>query len=545
MKSVKFLGTTLITLALIFSVVVSCNKDIEQSEKLTKLQPTDLDIDAETWLSVNNDATDVTVAKIITAAETSTPKIFDYPADEAAVQNINSTAYQAELASIKDLQKNLTAKQKKIISYWSGGGVLRWNQILRELVARFNLPPAPLPSGTYPLPDAENPFADPNFPFSNPAYAARAYSYVSNAQYEALKAAWHYMYLYNRPSPYVNDTGVKSLMPETELPAYPSHDAVLSGVTAEMLKLLFPAAVEEITLRAADQRNAALWSGRASSSDIAKGLALGKSVAALFTTRARGDRMGASVGTPAQWQALADTAIAHGEIPWISQETPKRPPMLPFFGLRKPGVSAGVKSWMMTDIDIVNSRPNAPPLTASGEMDDELEEVKHYTENLTRERLAIVHKWADGVGTYTPPGHWNDIAAEYIREANFSEVRAARAFALLNMTMHDAAVGCWDAKFFYFNPRPSQLDTSIKTATGLPNFPSFTSGHSTFSGAASTVLSYLFPEHTEYFMQEAGEAALSRLYGGIHYRSDVEIGLDHGYVIGDFTVSFALTDGAD
>jgi hypothetical protein len=93
--------------------------------------------------------------------------------------------------------------------------------------------------------------------------------------------------------------------------------------------------------------------------------------------------------------------------------------------------------------------------------------------------LAIVHKWADGGGTYTPPGHWNDIAAELIANARWSEVRMARAFALLNMAMHDAGVGCWETKYFYFNPRPSQLDRSIKVKTGLPNFPSFTSGHST------------------------------------------------------------------
>ena len=327
--------------------------------------------------------------------------------------------------------------------------------------------------------------------------------------------------------------------------ALPASLAVLSGVSVEMLKLLFPAAVEEITLRAADQRNAALWSGKASSSDIAAGLALGKSVAAQFITRARGDGMGAAVGNKAQWQALADTATKHGETPWISLEDPQRPPMLPFFGLRKAGVSNGVKAWRMTSQDIIDNRPTPPPSTSSAEMKAEVDEVKYYAENLTRERLAIVHKWADGAGTYTPPGHWNDIAAEYIRDANYSEVRAARAFALLNMTLHDAAVACWDTKFFYFNPRPSQMNHAIKTGTGIPNFPAFTSGHSTFSGSAATVLSYLFPDHEDYFQSEANEAAMSRLYGAIHYRTDVEVGLDQGKTVGGFTVSFALTDGAD
>jgi hypothetical protein len=544
MKTIKYYGMILVSTCLLTLVVVSCNKDIENLEVLTPLLPSDLDVDAETWLSVNNDATDVTLAKIVTAAETA-PKIFDPGTDIGAVQNVGSATYLAELQAIKDLQKNLTGDQRKIIEYWSCGGVLRWNQILRGLVARYNLPPAPKGDGTYPVPDAENPFGDPNFPFANPPYASRSYAYVSVAQYEALKAAWHYMYLYNRPSPFVTDSGIESLMPETGLPAYPSHDAVLSGVTAEMLKLLFPAAVEEITLHAANQRNAALWSGRATSTDISKGLALGKSVATLVTNRARNDRMGTAGGNKALWQALADTAVDHGEIPWISLETPKRPPMLPFFGLRKTGVSVGVKTWIMTDGDIIANRPVPPPPTASAEMQDEVAEVKWYSENLTRERLAIVHKWADGVNTHTPAGHWNDIMTEYVRDASWSEVRAARAYALLNITMQEAAIACWDTKFFYFNPRPSQMNPDIKTGTGVPNFPAFTSGHSTFSGSASVILSYLFPADADYFEAEATEASLSRLYGGIHYRADVEMGYDHGRVVGGFVVNFAETDGAD
>src|SRR5688572_17312961 len=545
MKTIKYFGKVLVSACLLTFVVASCNKDIENLEVLTPLQPASLDADAETWLSVNNDAFDVTLAKSITAAETA-PKIFDPANDKASVQNVNSDAYKAELAAIKDMQKNLTGSQKKIIEYWSCGGVLRWNQILRGLVAKYNLPPAPQADGSYPVPDAENPFGDPNFPFANPPYASRSYSYVSVAQYEALKAAWHYMYEYQRPSPYKTDSEIKSLMPETDLPAYPSYDAVLSGVTAEILKLLFPAAVEEITRKADEQRDAALWSGRATSSDIAKGLALGKSVASLFANRARNDRMGTAGGNKALWKGLEDAAVANGETPWISLETPKRPPMLPFFGLRKPGcTTCGVKTWIMTDDDIMNNRPVPPPSTSSGEMADEVAEVKWYSENLTRERLAIVHKWADGVNTHTPAGHWNDIMTEYVRDANWSEVRAARAYALLNITMHEAAVACWDTKFFYFNPRPSQLDRNIKTGTGVPNFPAFTSGHSTFSGSAAVILSYLFPQDTDYFEAEASEASMSRLYGGIHYRYDVEKGFDHGHVVGDFVVNFALSDGAD
>ena len=72
--------------------------------------------------------------------------------------------------------------------------------------------------------------------------------------------------------------------------------------------------------------------------------------------------------------------------------------------------------------------------------------------------MKIIHFWADGAGTYTPAGHWDAIAAEEFVKENYSEVRWARNFALLNMALMDAGIVCWDAKYFYFNPRPSQSE---------------------------------------------------------------------------------------
>ena len=111
--------------------------------------------------------------------------------------------------------------------------------------------------------------------------------------------------------------------------------------------------------------------------------------------------------------------------------------------------------------------------------------------------------------------------------------------------MMDAAICCWDAKFFYYTPRPSQVNPKIKTLTGLPNFPSYTSGHSTFSGAAATILSHLIPSKASYFNKYADEATVSRLYGAIHYRRDCEAGLVMGKAIGEKAISRALTDGAE
>jgi len=497
-------------------IAAGCDKSVGPFEVLPPLQPSSMEPTAGSWRMI-----------LLTG-----PSQIAVPAPTA----VASAAYIAELDAIKTSQANLTSSQRNAIAYWSGGGVMRWNQILRELVARYNLPPAPKDEGGYPVPDAENPFGDPAFPFANPVYAARAYSYVSAAQYDALKSAWYWKFQYNRLSPARNDNAINALLPVTDLPSYPSEEAVISGVTVEMLKSLFPAAVQEITLKAAEQRNAALWSGKATASDLAAGLALGKSVATVFLARAAGDGMRTAGGSPVLWKALADSATGRGEIAWLSQDIPARPPMLPLFGQ--------VRAWNLTPAEIVVERPPPPPATSSQQMKDETAEVRRTVDHLTNAQLAIAQKWNDGAGTYSPPGHWNDVALEYVRDAQFSEVRAARVFALLNMAMHDAAVGCWEAKFHYFNPRPSQMDPGIKTQIGLPNFPSYTSGHSTFSAAAASILSYLFPSGAESFAAMRDEAGISRLYGGIHYPSDIDAGKTHGGRIAGYTLTFARSDGA-
>ncbi|WP_431242174.1 phosphatase PAP2 family protein [Flavobacterium sp. P21] len=107
------------------------------------------------------------------------------------------------------------------------------------------------------------------------------------------------------------------------------------------------------------------------------------------------------------------------------------------------------------------------------------------------------------------------------------------------------AISCWDAKYVYFNPRPCQMDPSIKTTTGVPNFPAYVSGHSTFSVAASTVLSHFVPAKKTEYEAMALEASNSRMYGAIHYRSDCEKGLTLGKKVAGFALARAMADGAE
>ena len=509
-------------LLIIISIFIcSCNKDIVGvNQSFPLLNPSNNDAGAGSWKPI-----------LVSA--------FDAYAPSAELLETDATIKQ-QLNDVVDLQKNMTDEDKKNMEYWGTGAVLRWNEILRELVAKYNLPPVNNADGTYPIPSAANPLAYPYFPFANPPYAARAYAYVSAAQYDALVTAYFFKSKSKRSAAYVLDSRIKPLLADQGIKAYPSADGVIYGVTGAMMKLLFPGDIDYINAKIESHKKARLLSGLETLSDLDAGQALGDKVAQVFIQRAKTDRAGAAVGISNGvnlWKEFETNAVSKSETPWISQESPKRPPMLPYFGRVKPFLFDSLT--MVTTI-----RPLPPPSTNSDAFKKELAEVKYYSDHPTRERIRIVHFWADGVGTYTPPGHWNAVAAEEFVKMKWSEVRWARAFALLNMSEVDAAISCWDAKYTYYNPRPSQVDPAIKTMTGLPNFPSYISGHSTFSGAAAEILGYLVPASKEKFTAMAKEASLSRLYGAIHYRSDCEVGLVVGKKVGEYAVKKAMADGA-
>ena len=133
--------------------ILACNKTIvDRTTLYQSLAPVNIDINADLWKPV-----------LITD-----PGVFNMPAPDP----LTSPAYLNDLNEIKGSQSNLTNEQKSMIKYWSAGAVLRWNEILRELVAKHNLPPYQSIDGTYPAPSSANPFSYPQFPFSNPPYAA-------------------------------------------------------------------------------------------------------------------------------------------------------------------------------------------------------------------------------------------------------------------------------------------------------------------------------------------------------------------------------------
>ena len=142
--------------------------------------------------------------------------------------------------------------------------------------------------------------------------------------------------------------------------------------------------------------------------------------------------------------------MAKGEVCWFSLETPKRPPMLPLF--------CKVKPFLFDSMTVIGLRPPPPPSTSSDEFKKETEEVLYYANNPTRERLKIVHFWADGAGTYSPPGHWDAIAADEFVKENYSEVRWARNYALAQYGIdgcRHCMLGC-EIFLFQSTPKPNR-----------------------------------------------------------------------------------------
>jgi hypothetical protein len=496
----------------------SCKKDIvDRTMQYQALNPSNEDLNADAW-------------KTILVSDST---VFNVPAPAATT----SPAYVADLNEIKGYQRSLTSDQKAIIKYWSAGAVLRWNEIMRDLVAKHNVPPYQNPDGSFPAPSSANPFNYPQFPFSNPPYAARAFAYLSAAQYDALVTAYHFKKQYNRSAPYVNDATVQALVPKSSLPSYPSEDAVVAGASVEIMKMMFPTEVAYIEQKAAEEMQYRIMAGANVRGELDAGESLGTQVADVFTARARTDKAGTAGGNQLYWTSLQTATTARGEQYWVSLESPKRPPMLPLFNKVTP--------FLFDTTTVKSLRPGPPYSTGSAEFKQAVAEVLNYSQHATRENEAQVAFWADGVATYTPTGHWNSIAADEFVKQNYSEVRWARNFALLNMAQMDAAIVCWDTKYAYFNPRPSQANDQIKTLTGIPNFPSYTSGHSNFSASAATVLNYLLPDRGSKFNDLANQAAMSRLIGGIHTRQDVEVGLTTGAAVGQYAVNRGKADGAD
>jgi hypothetical protein len=179
-------------------------------------------------------------------------------------------------------------------------------------------------------------------------------------------------------------------------------------------------------------------------------------------------------------------------------------------------------------------RPVPPPGYGSPTFQAALEEVRRVARERTPEQTKIAQRW----NSSDPWGRWNEEASMALIRHHASDADAARVLAVLNTAATDAVIACFDAKYYYWTIRPSQADTTLVLADSvdLPNFPSYPSGHACSAGAFDAVLGHFFPQERAEFTRIAEEQAMSRLYGGIHYRFDNDGGLALGRVVARYDV---------
>ena len=245
---------------------------------------------------------------------------------------------------------------------------------------------------------------------------------------------------------------------------------------------------------------------------------------------AAGERLGRDVA--ARVTAWAPPALAM-VAPW-NGTIPKGPGMW-YTAKGVPPIGIGIASarpWLLDSVS--QFRPAPPPVFGSPTFQAALEEVRRVARERTAEQTKIAQKW----NSSDPWAVWNEIASAAIVRHHLSDADAARVLAVLNIGATDAIIACFDAKYHYWTIRPSQADTTLVLADSvdLPNFPSYPSGHACSAGAFDAVLGHYFPQERAEFTRIAEEQAMSRLYGGIHYRFDNDGGLALGRIVARYDV---------
>lgn len=200
------------------------------------------------------------------------------------------------------------------------------------------------------------------------------------------------------------------------------------------------------------------------------------------------------------------------------------------------------RPWVLTTAS--EFRPTPPAFASARYMTDLREVISVSRDQVTDAHRKIAFFWADGRGSVTPPGRWNQIALKLVKESDLTDSEVIQLFARLNMALADAFVAAWDAKYAYWTLRPvtaarKLLGTDWEPTILTPPFPSYVSGHAAFSGAASVVLSAYVPERKVALEAMAEEATMSRLFGGIHFRFDNEDGLTLGRRVGAKVLEFS------
>jgi membrane-associated phospholipid phosphatase len=198
--------------------------------------------------------------------------------------------------------------------------------------------------------------------------------------------------------------------------------------------------------------------------------------------------------------------------------------------------AGGWKTWVLT----AAAQMPAPAPPGAKATKEEIDELLSLQAQRTRSALETIRYWDSGSPSY----RWNEIAFKVAADSPSSAV-TERMLALLNVAVYDAMVAAWDSKYKHKRRRPTEIETRLTPVVSVPESPSFPAEHAVAAGAASAVLSYLFPDKINFLAERAEECGKSRLLAGVQFRSDVTAGLKIGREVAALVIERAKKDGSD
>ncbi|HZH07903.1 MAG TPA: vanadium-dependent haloperoxidase, partial [Lautropia sp.] len=401
------------------------------------------------------------------------------PDERATAQELVEVKVAVEAASA-----DATARDK--ISYWNiGYPGYRWQEIA---IARQSKESTPVPHQTW---------------------LWHVLALLNVASHDATVATWDAKYAFKRHRPAEVDPSLIALVETPRSPSYPSEHAAVATASADVLAYLFPNDATMFSKQAKEASRSRIQAGVAFPTDVQAGEELGRKVAAAVIERAKND---GAKGSDLDFTGTIPTGPGY----WTGTN-----PRLFTLGSWKPWVIKGPDEF----------RPPPPPAYDSPQRRAELDEIKNFKHTFQHRRAAFFWNAPEII-------EWLNVANKKIFEYRWDDnpPRAAHAVALLMVAEIDVGIACFGAKYHYWVPRPTMLDPSIVPLIGVPNHPSYPAAHGCNDSAAEVVLTSLFPRDAATFQAMAREGSDSRLWAGIHYRSDIDAGIKIGEAVGRMVV---------
>ena len=405
----------------------------------------------------------------------------------------DAQATAAELRQVKSLAAQRDARAIERIRYWDAGSpAYRWNEILTDTgVSNFLTTPA----------------------------GFRSFTMLNVALHDAMVAAWDSKYAHNRRRPVETDSELTTAVLTPASPSYPCEHSVAAGAAAAVLAHLFPKDASRFAEAAEDAARSRVLAGVAYPSDTKAGLELGRAAAARVIGAMKLDGIkwtGPVPEGPGLWKGTDPGGV--DQVRW--------------------------KRFVLTSAD--QFRPPPPPAFDSAARAAEVAEIKSFRRTPVTNAKATYWQF----GQYGQAGLHYRISDEVGRRLAESGLdrnapRATRAYALAHVAHYDSYIASQDAKFHYWTARPVTFDPTITTVVPSPNFPTYVSNAATVGMAPALVLGHLFPREAPRYLEWAKEFGESRIWAGIHFRSDVEAGWEIGRKVGALVIEHAKRDGAE